>query len=64
MDLERYEEANDAFTRAASVRWWAWRVAERKTEAELRIAQAEEKRVLAERENTLRDLGVSERRRG
>lgn len=64
MDLERYEEANDAFTRAASVRWWAWRVAELKAEAERKIAQTEERRVLAEREGTLSDFEMVDGRRG
>ena len=61
MDLERYKEADEAFTRAASVRWWAWRVAELKTQAEHKIAQAEKRRIMAERQMSLRDLEVSQR---
>ena len=43
MGLEQWQEASQAFTKAASVRWWAARVALLKAEAERRI-EAEEKR--------------------
>lgn len=44
MQLERWEEASAAFTRAANVRGWAERIAELKVEAERKIIEAENKR--------------------
>jgi tetratricopeptide (TPR) repeat protein len=40
MELERWEEASAAFTRAANVRGWGARIAELKIEAERKIAEA------------------------
>lgn len=42
MELERWEEASVAFTRAANVRGWGTRVAELKTEAEKKLNDVEE----------------------
>ena len=42
MELQRWEEASAAFTRAANVRGWAVRIAELKIEAERKVNQAEE----------------------
>jgi hypothetical protein len=44
MELERWEEASAAFTRAANMREWSGRVAELKIEAERKIAEVEEGR--------------------
>ena len=41
MELERWEEASAAFTRAANVRGWAVRIAELKIEAEQKIIEVE-----------------------
>ena len=40
MKLELWEEASAAFTKAASIRWWAYRVAELKAESERMIIEA------------------------
>ena len=44
MELERWEEASAAFTRAASIRWWAYNVAVLKSEAERMMVVTKEGR--------------------
>ena len=44
MELERWDEASVAFTRAANVRGWGTRVAELKSEAEKKLHDVEEAR--------------------